>query len=617
MKPPGHSITRPGILLLLLAATAVPPGTDVLARSARGSEILVRPDGQRFAGKLRGDAGTGFTLIADGSRQVLRLEPGALVIVDGPDPDPAMGFPPFRVELGLGQRISGRLGLVDPGNVRLADSSVRGPLTIARAGVSAVIQRPGEMAVFQEGFETIDGARWTEQGDPDLVEQPRAAGERSLRIPAGGTSLICRLADPVGSGRLDIAFHDTGAVAEGQQWFADLMFRGPNGPEAVRTVLGWAEESLTVESPSGPALAVQHLGRKPGWHRLSVRFGPARTEIAVDGNDLAHGKGPNGPLVEIRLASASAGKAGAGAAPAAAALAGCFDDLRLVRFAEPLGNLEIDPLQDEVRLAGGDQLFGTITAADSDRARLKIDETTVALPWSEVAGMYFRRAPQQSQPVEGLLVRFEWRAAAGDDPSDLDAIEGALLAVTDTSLTLATPYAGRLTLPRDRKRSMRIQGSGRRIVIDPTAHHLGDSISATPPVLDPPQPEGGTLERFVELTDLPAVPAALVLDVVQVVGVGAGIPFSNQIQKGELRTNVAINGKPVDYLNRHISGKNEIPERIRLPIPAGILHPGRNVIRFQQVGIANDPNYLDDLGLLGIALEFQTDRAARPKPEDP
>src|SRR4029077_13879031 len=150
---------------------------------------------------------------------------------------------------------------------------------------------------------------------------------------------------------LDIAFHDDGAVADGQQWFVDLLFRGLAGTETVRAVLGGAEESLTVESPSGPALAVQRLARKPGWHRLSLRFSPAQTEVAVDGNDLAHGKGPDRPLVELRLASHVSGKGGP-----PGKLAGYFDDLRLVRFTEPIGGLEIDAGQDEVRLAGGDQL---------------------------------------------------------------------------------------------------------------------------------------------------------------------------------------------------------------------------------------------------------------------
>jgi hypothetical protein len=609
-----------GVLVVMHLMTTVPghqaqaQGGAPPSRPAGAGETLVRPDGQRFAGRLRGDPASGFFLAAPGSAQPIRVENGSTVVFEGPEPDPMAGFPPFRVEMGLGQRISGRLGIVEPRQVRLVESSVGGPVAIARPGVSAVIQRPGEVLVFQDGFETIDAARWTVLGQPDLVEQPRAAGARSLRIPAGSASLTCRLPEPVGSGRLDVAFHDTGATAEGQQWFVDMLFRSPSGAATVRAVLGWAEESLSVESPSGPALAVQRLARKPGWHRLSLRFGPGQTEIAVDGNDLAHGKGTDGPLVEVRLASSTSGKA----APPET-LAGSFDDLRLVRFTEALGDIEVDPQQDEVRLAGGDQLFGTLTAADGERVRLKVDESQVGLSWTEVAGLYLRRAPQQAPPVEGLLVRFEWRAAAGSDPSDLDSVEGALVAMSDTSLTLKTPYAGTLTLPRDRRRWMRVLSSGRRIVIDPTAHHLGDQISATPPLLDPPQPEGGLLERTVELADVPAAPAWLVLDVVQVVGVASGLQFSELVQKGELRTNVAINGRPVDFLNRHITSKNETPERIRLPIPAGLLHPGSNAIKFRQVGIAGDSNYLDDLGVLAIALEFEYEppAAMRPKPEHP
>jgi hypothetical protein len=612
MSTHAHRVVTSGwILLLLVTATATAAAQIVSPPPVPlGHETLVRPDGQHVAGKLRRDASRGFVFVPVPPGQPLGLEAGAVVVFDGPELDPADGYPPFRVELGLGQRVSGRLGAVDDKLVRMTECSVGGAMAVARHGVTAVIQRPGEVLVLQDGFETIDGARWAEVGDPDLVEQPRAAGAHGLRIPAGGTALTCTLREPVGSGRLDIAFHDDGVLVDGQRWFVELVFRGLAGTETVRAVLGWAEESLSVESLSGPALAVQRLARKPGWHRLSLRFSPAQTEVGVDGNDLAHGKGPNGPLVEIRLASDQTGKP---AAPGK--LAGCFDDLRLVRFAEPIGDLEIDAGQDEVRLVGGDQLFGTIAAADGDRVRLKVDDKVVGLPWSEVSGLYFRRRPRQAPPVEGLLVRLEWRAASGGDPSDLDALEGALTAVNDAGLTLVTPYAGTLFLPRDRGRSMRVLGKGRRIVIDPTAHHLGDRPSTTSPLLDPPQPEGGVLERSVDLAEVPSRPAALVLDVVQVVGEASGIPFASLVQKGQLRTNVTINGQPVDYLNRHITSRNETPERIRLPIPAGRLRPGRNLIRFEQVGITGDPTELDDLGVLGIALEFDGDRPARSQPE--
>ena len=377
-------------------------------------------------------------------------------------------------------------------------------------------------------------------------------------------------------------------------------------------VLGWSEESLAVESPTGPALAVQHLARREGWHRLSVRFGPEMTEIAVDGDELAHGKGPGGPLVEIRLASYPIGKA-----MPPPGLAGHFDDLSLVRLTEPTGGLEIDATQDEVRLVSGDQVFGTIRAADADRVVLKVDREEASLPWGEVSGLHFRRVPSQGRPIEGLLVRLEWQSAPGDDPRDLDQVEGALTGLTDSSATLATPFAGVLTIPRDRIRRLHVIGRGRRIVLDATPHHLGDEISTIAPALDPPLPEGGVLERTFELADLPAGPSHLALDVVQVAGEASGLPFASLVSKGELRTNVQINGKFVDYLNRHITSKNETPERIRLAIPAGLLREGENRLRIEQVAEAGKPNSLDDLGVLGIALESDPVPASPPPVKEP
>jgi hypothetical protein len=89
-----------------------------------------------------------------------------------------------------------------------------------------------------------------------------------------------------------------------------------------------------------------------------------------------------------------------------------------------------------------------------------------------------------------------------------------------------------------------------------------------------------------------------------VIGESGNLSFSPLVKNGELRTHVLLNGKPFDDLNGHISTRNDTPERIRLPIPAGLLRPGRNVLRFEQSGTKSDPTKLDNLGLLGIAIEF-------------
>ena len=100
----------------------------------------------------------------------------------------------------------------------------------------------------------------------------------------------------------------------------------------------------------------------------------------------------------------------------------------------------------------------------------------------------------------------------------------------------------------------------------------------------------------------------------QVVGEATGLPFSDLVKKGEIRTNIFVNGKAIDYLNRHITSKNETPERVRIPSPSGVLRTGANRVRLEQVGRADDPTYLDDLGVLEIGLEFGGAPTTVPRP---
>jgi hypothetical protein len=131
-------------------------------------------------------------------------------------------------------------------------------------------------------------------------------------------------------------------------------------------------------------------------------------------------------------------------------------------------------------------------------------------------------------------------------------------------------------------------------------------MSTSPPLLDPPQPEGDSLVRTFELAETPLRPALLVLDVVQVVGENNDERWSPRVRRGELRTLVVVNGQQVDYLNRYIKTRNiDASERVAIPIPAGLLHAGKNTVGLELKGMAAEPRVLDDLGVLQIALEFR------------
>jgi hypothetical protein len=579
------------------------------ARGQGGVEVLERPEGRRLPGRIEGDARSGFRFAPRDSGPPIALEPGAIVrreeSVIGPDGRASSGPPPFHLLAGEAARLSGTIRALNKDEVRWAPGWQAGEVTLPRGCVQAIVQRPGEARVLVERFETIGPARWSVSGHPTVAERPRPDGGRGVRLPAEGASLTHNLEEPLAAGRLELAFQDDATVAPGRECVVEPIFRGPTGRASIRIILGWSDESLGVETPGGPSLQVQRLARAPGWHRLVLRFGPGETEISVDGRELAHGREPAGPLIAIRMATRTNDPA-----TAARPLAAAIEDLQLIRFAEPPASLEIDPTQDEARLVVGDQIFGELREADADRVVMAVEGRPVALRWGEVAGLYLRRVPAPGAPVVGLLVRAEWRTAPGDRPADLDFAEGALAAISDETLTLATPYSGTLTIPRGALRRLSVVGRGRRLVFDVSAHHLGDEISVTQP-LDPPRPEGLALDRTIALAEDPDGPAELVLDVVQVVPEAGNSEYSAQVRNGELRTYVSVNGRRVDYLNRHIKTTNDAPERVRIALPRGLLRAGENRIRIELTGGSGPQPIYDDLGILQIAVEFPA-AASRP-----
>ncbi len=593
------------VSLGLLAPLAVSP-----AWGQAPVESLERPGGQKVSGHLAGDSRTGFGFIPSHSSALLPLEIGSTIHFNGSGPTSLVSPPPFRVLIGRSLRLAGSLRGITETSVRLGVSWQPGEVTLPRPGVQSVVQRRGESRVLIDGFETLDRSRWSMTGNPEVVTQPHLTDKHSLRLPSGGASLVHKLSEPTPTGRFDVAFHDDGTVVAGQQWSIELTFQGASELSVVRAVLGWSEESLALESPAG--LAVQRLARTPGWHRFSLRFGPSQTEASVDGKELAHGKGTDGSLVAIRLASSPSAQE-----TSQKGLAGYFDDLQLIRFAEPPDSFEIDVTQDEARLVVGDQFFGTIRQADGDRVMMTVDNEPISLSWRDVSGLYFRRTPAKGEPIEGLLVRLDWRSAPDGDPENRDFAEGALISVSDQAVNLATPYAGVLSIPLELVRELVLQGQGRRLVVDPAAHHLGDEFSKTDP-LDPPQPEGGLLERTIELAAVPDNPCFLVMDVVQVVGENSDPTYSQRIRDGELRTYIAINGKRIDYLNRYIKTNNIAPERVAIPVPVEVLRKGKNTIRLELTGMAAEEKQLDDFGVLQMAVEFRSvSRSAAQPPHDP
>ncbi len=589
-------------------------GVVVLAAAAfarGGEDRLELGDGKSVAGRLEGNARSGLVFRPAAGGVPVALEAGMVARFSSVAPDGGAGQPPFRVAMGQVLRLSGQLRGLDRKQVVFAPVGLARDVELPRPGVQALYQRPGEIRVLVDSFEQLDPGRWLTTGAAALAADPVRSGSHALALPGAGASVAARLPQPIAAGQIEISYFDKREIVAERQALVEATFQGLSGPLVVQVILGFAEETLAVRSPEGPALAVQRLPRVAGWHRLMLRFDAGSTEIAVDGKELAHGKGPSGPLTAIQLATTATAQA---KSPAPSVI---FDDLSISRFAQPPAGLELDADQDEARLILGDQLFGTIERADLDSILMTIDSGPATLLWSEVAGLYLRREPRQGEPVEGLLARVSWFAGTSTDPAELDFAEGAIKSLDTRALAIATPYAGTLVIPRDRLVSIQVQAQGTRIVLDPAAHHLGDEISSTEPVLDPPQPEGATLSRELLLSAQPTMPAFVVLDLIGVVGEDNDPTFSRFVREGELRTWLAVNGKRIDYVNRFIKTRNETPERIAIPVPEGLLTAGKNTITLELTGMARRAKELDDLGVLQVAVELRPKATRKPNRTGP
>ena len=134
------------------------------------------------------------------------------------------------------------------------------------------------------------------------------------------------------------------------------------------------------------------------------------------------------------------------------------------------------------------------------------------------------------------------------------------------------------------------------------------------PAFSPPEPDGTGIRIPFELSDVSPGKAWLSLEVADLEPASESTlratPNLNELRRGFLTTHVALNQVPCRTLNRHCEFLSPIgkPQRIRIPLPAGSLKEGRNLLQFQQNPSRTDPKLFDDCEVRRIALEFDAER---------
>jgi hypothetical protein len=425
-------------------------------------------------------------------------------------------------------------------------SAWAGSKSVHRSAVRAVTNLPGELILVDEDFE--NGLKnWKLTGAPSVSEKLQTSGKVALLLDKAGQAAVLAPPSSPERGRIGLNFHVPETVG-GARWLVEADF---GGERPVRFVVADTNEAYTVETavPRDEGGAVI---RRAGWHHLAIEFSPSSLLVTVDDSVLWYNrtKGPGKALTEIRFVCSAVG-----AGPVSGAVA--FDDLVLASRGDvPIRPSDVSP-RDEVWLASGDQLFGSVTRLDRRGVELTLKTGKQSYSWAEARGVFLQHPPTALQTTNGEHVRLYLRPSGGTEP---DVLEGVLRSWDDRRLTLRHGTLGDLDIERAHLKMLKPLFFGRRVELENGVRQLGEkgrllsgqSIRA----------EGPTAEYTFRLETLPNDARLMLLAAPQ----------------GEGNLVVRLNGHTIEALEKFTPRETTEPMRLVVPLPRGQLKKGENTL---------------------------------------
>jgi hypothetical protein len=536
----------------------------LLPPSAGADEEARRLDGRRVSGTLNLDPDGRLRFAVSGQTTVPVEDLSAVRFPQAPL-TPFRIAAPHRVLLRDGQQLTGQLLGLDRDTLTLRTAWAE-RLELPRAAVAALLHLPGYRTLIEDDY--ADAKNWNTTGNPTAG----GADAPTLLLNQSGQSAAFSLAAPLAAGRVGVNFLEKEPAA-GLRWQLELTFQeGQKRPRQLSVTLAGEGDTYEVD-PGGVEGTAAAVARSPSWHRLVVQFTPASLRFGCDDAVLWYNldKGPGGTLrqVNLRCLTAKDGdKTGGALAFTAFSVAGAVEEPP-----HPPG----DGTQDEVWLADGDQLFGQVVRADRRSVEIRGRYGSRTLPWADLRGCFLRYQAAPPHTTEGAHVRLALRNGLDPQP---DLLDGVVKRLDEKQLTLAHALLGELRLERGRVQEVRPLFFGQRIELDNGLHHLGEEGKVVARQGLPPRAEGTQLRRTFTLTGVPAQ-ARLTLQVVQLSGWGEGL--GREPEEGTFQTQVIVNDRRVDYLERLVDRATAEPRRLSIPLPRVVLGAGENVLVIRQV----------------------------------
>jgi hypothetical protein len=304
-------------------------------------------------------------------------------------------------------------------------------LTVSRTAAVGLTHLPGFQPVIVEDFRhTLSD--WIVRGDPTTE-----AG--AIVFNKVGQSLVRGVSSPLPAGRVGVTFRDQGPLG-GARCYLEVIFAVKHGERVLRVMVA-GDQTLAVDT-GGLAGTARRVAPASSWRRLDIDFSTGSLRIRCDDDILWYTlvEGPGGPLKQVRLFCSAPDK------PSAMKGGVAWTDFVVERTVAERRRPPGESGQDELWLAGGDQVFGQVVKADVKGIELKARFGVRRFAWTDLRGWYLQRTrPITLPPGRGTAVRLWLRS--GLRPV-LDMLEGQLTAMDARQLILRHRHLGELTIPR-------------------------------------------------------------------------------------------------------------------------------------------------------------------------
>lgn len=510
----------------------------------------------------------------------------------------------FLVRFGANDQLPARQIEIGPANFvfEAPIGRVQAPIATIREVVAAL---PGTER-WRETFRELTRSRpddWTWKGEASLDSQRSISPLASLKIQREGDGIERSLAGSLEAGTLMLAFYDDGLIDKTRRASVDLFFGGAAEP-AVRINVG---SDLTIytatlsEKLATPTLAI---ARSTGWHQLRVDFSKDRLVAAIDGAAIVSNlhRGIEQPLSMIRLAASLAPLPLSATTEIPArhppessrrqSAATWFDDIVLLEAPSDATGLIRDPAQTELTDQAGDQWFGEVFAADN--VGVVFGTSTGGrrrFGWSDIHKISFR---------DSAAPNWEWNGEIGRASfGNRGELTAALIAADRQNWTIEHPLLGKRTIPTHVIRSWTPLVIGRRRLLWTGPFHMGTKFV---PEFGRSAPDGKAFRNSFALGN-EVRDARLVLEIDGIERTDSQSPFAAHLREGRLASELWVNGKRISSLNDWFAGMPAQAKTVQVPLPAGVLKVGDNVIEIRQTPGPNADIDFDEIEIANLFLD--------------